>query len=78
MSDIFLARINNIKTSKAFNSDIYIFKVTSINEPSDEFIESVLSDYEDFSSTTSIVKLNLILEKEINKKIKDNIKNLNI
>ena len=78
LSDIFLARINNIKTSKAFNSDIYIFKVTSINEPSDEFIESVLSDYEDFSSTTSIVKLNLILEKEINKKIKDNIKNLNI
>jgi hypothetical protein len=37
-----------------------------------------MSEYEDFSSSTSLVKLNLILEKEINKEIRDNIKNLNI
>ena len=37
-----------------------------------------MSEYEDFSSGTSLVKLNLILEKEINKEIRDNIKNLNI
>ena len=55
-----------------------IFKVKKISEPSEDFINTIMSKYEDFSSSTSLVKLNLILEKEINKEIRDNIKNLNI
>ena len=38
-----------------------------ISEPSEDFINTIMSEYEDFSSSTSLVKLNLILEKEINK-----------
>ena len=78
LNEIFLSTAGEIKNVKAFNSDIYIFKVTEITEPNDDFIDSIISNYEDFSSTTSLVKLNLIIEKEINKKVRDNIKNLNI
>ena len=78
LNEIFLSTAGEIKNVKAFNSDIYIFKVTEITEPNDDFIDSIISNYEDFSSTTSLVKLNLIIEKEINKEVRDNIKNLNI
>ena len=78
LDNIFSSKLNSPKSKKTFNSDIYIFKVKKISEPSADFIDTIMSDYEDFSSTTSLVKLNLILEKEINKEIRDNIKNLNI
>lgn len=78
INDIFSAEINSVKTKKTFNSDMYIFKVNEIKDPSEDFINSVISDYEDFSSSTSLVKLNLILEKEIGRKVRDNITNLNI
>ncbi len=78
LNEIFSSQIGLTKNVKAFNSDVYIFKVTKISEPTDDFIDSVISDYEDFSSTTTLVKLNTIIEKEISNKIKDNIKNLNI
>ena len=78
LDDIFSSKLDSPKSKKTFNSDIYIFKVKKISEPSADFIDTIMSDYEDFSSTTSLVKLNLILEKEINKEIRDNIKNLNI
>ena len=78
LDNIFSSKVNSINTQKTFNSDIYIFKVKKINEPSEDFINTIISEYEDFSSSTSLVKLNLILEKEINKEIRDNIKNLNI
>tara|TARA_B100000925_G_scaffold284905_1_gene260511 strand:- start:467 stop:2317 length:1851 start_codon:yes stop_codon:yes gene_type:complete len=75
---IFSSKLNTVSQKKAFNSDIYIYKVSEIREPSEDFINSVIPEYQDFSSTTSLVKLNLILENEISKKIRDNIKNLNI
>ena len=78
LSDIFSSKMNLVNSKKSFNSDVYIFKVININDPTEEFIESILPEYEEFSSSTSLVKLNLILEKELNKKIRDNIKNLNI
>jgi len=78
LSDIFSSKMNLVNSKKSFNSDVYIFKIININDPTEEFIESVLPEYEEFSSSTSLVKLNLILEKELNKKIRDNIKNLNI
>jgi len=78
LNNIFSSKLNSVNTQKTFNSDIYIFKVKKINEPSEDFINTIMSEYEDFSSSTSLVKLNLILEKEINKEIRDNIKNLNI
>ena len=78
LNKIFSSKLNSVESKKTFNSDIYIFKVSKITMPSEDFINTVISEYEEFSSTTSLVKLNLILEKEINKKIRDNIKNLNI
>mgnify|MGYP001486488717 FL=1 len=78
LSDIFSSKMSLVNSKKSFNSDVYIFKVININDPTEEFIESILPEYEEFSSSTSLVKLNLILEKELNKKIRDNIKNLNI
>ena len=78
LNNIFSSKVNSVNTQKTFNSDIYIFKVKKISEPSEDFINTIMSEYEDFSSSTSLVKLNLILEKEINKEIRDNIKNLNI
>ncbi len=78
LNEIFSSQLNLVNSKKTFNSDIYIFTVREIIEPSEDFIESVMQEYEDFSSSTSLVKLNLILEKEINKEIRDNIKNLNI
>ena len=78
LNNIFSSKVNSVNTQKTFNSDIYIFKVKKISEPSEDFINRIMSEYEDFSSSTSLVKLNLILEKEINKEIRDNIKNLNI
>ena len=78
LNNIFSSKVNSVNTQKTFNSDIYILKVKKINEPSEDFINTIMSEYEDFSSSTSLVKLNLILEKEINKEIRDNIKNLNI
>ena len=78
LSNIFSSKVNSVNTQKTFNSDIYIFKVRKINEPSEDFINTIMSEYDDFSTSTSLVKLNLILEKEINKEIRDNIKNLNI
>ena len=78
LRNIFSSKVNSVNTQKTFNSDIYIFKVRKINEPSEDFINTIMSEYDDFSTSTSLVKLNLILEKEINKEIRDNIKNLNI
>ena len=78
LNKIFSSKLNSVESKKTFTSDIYIFKVNKITKPSEDFIDTVISEYEEFSSTTSLVKLNLILEKEINKKIRDNIKNLNI
>ena len=78
LNNIFSSKVNSVNTKKTFNSDIYIFKVKKINEPNEDFINAIMSDYEEFSLSTSLVKLNLILEKEINKEIRDNIKNLNI
>ena len=78
LNNIFSSKVNSVNTKKTFNSDIYIFKVKKINEPTEDFINAIMSDYEEFSLSTSLVKLNLILEKEINKEIRDNIKNLNI
>ena len=78
INEIISSQIGITKNGKAFNSDVYIYKGTKISEPTDDFIDSVISDYEDFSSTTTLVKLNTIIEKEISNKIKDNIKNLNI
>ena len=78
LNNIFSSKVNSVTSQKTFNSDTYIFKVKKINEPSEDFINTIMSEYEDFSSGTSLVKLNLILEKEINKEIRDNIKNLNI
>ena len=78
LSEIFSSSIDSVQNIRAFNSDIYVFKVTKITEPSDDFISSIIADYDNFSSTTSLVKLNLIIEKEINSRIRDNIKNLNI
>jgi peptidyl-prolyl cis-trans isomerase D len=75
---IFSSKLNTVSQKKAFNSDIYIYKVSEIREPSEDFINSVIPEYQDFSSTTSLVKINLILENEMSKKIRDNIKNLNI
>ena len=78
LNEIFSSSIESVQNIRAFNSDIYVFKVTKITEPSDDFISSIIADYDNFSSTTSLVKLNLIIEKEINSRIRDNIKNLNI
>ena len=78
LNNIFSSKVNSVNSKKTFNSDIYIFKVKKINEPTEDFINAIMSEYEEFSSSTSLVKLNLILEKEINKEIRDNIKNLNI
>ena len=78
LNSIFSSKLNSVNSKKTFNSDIYIFKVKKINEPTEDFINAIMSEYEEFSSSTSLVKLNLILEKEINKEIRDNIKNLNI
>ena len=78
LNEIFSSPVDTTKKARAFNSDIYIYRVTKIAEPTEEFIDSAILKYEDFSSTTSLVKLNLIIEKEISKKLKDNIKNLNI
>ena len=78
LNNIFSSKLNSVNSKKTFNSDIYIFKVKKINEPTEDFINAIMSEYEEFSSSTSLVKLNLILEKEINKEIRDNIKNLNI
>ena len=78
LSEIFSSSIDSVQNIRAFNSDVYVFKVTKITEPSDDFISSIITDYDNFSSTTSLVKLNLIIEKEINSRIRDNIKNLNI
>ena len=78
LSEIFSSSIDSVQNIRAVNSDIYVFKVTKITEPSDDFISSIITDYDNFSSTTSLVKLNLIIEKEINSRIRDNIKNLNI
>ena len=78
LNEIFSSQVGIAKNVKAFNSDVYIYKVTKISEPTDDFIDSIISDYEDFSSTTTLVKLNTIIDKEISNKIKDNIKNLNI
>lgn len=78
LSEIFSSSIDSVQNIRAFNSDIYVFKVTKITEPSDDFVSSIIADYDNFSSTTSLVKLNLIIEKEINSRIRDNIKNLNI
>ena len=78
LNEIFSSSIDSVQNIRAFNSDIYVFKVTKITEPSDDFISSIITDYDNFSSTTSLVKLNLIIEKEINSRIRDNIKNLNI
>ena len=78
LNEIFSSSTNIVKNIRASNSDIYVFKVTKITEPSDDFISSIITDYDNFSSTTSLVKLNLIIEKEINSRIRDNIKNLNI
>ena len=78
LSEIFSSSIDSVQNIRAVNSDIYVFKVTKITEPSDDFISSIIADYDNFSSTTSLVKLNLIIEKEINSRVRDNIKNLNI
>ena len=78
LDEIFSSSADIVKNIRTFNSDIYVFKVTKITEPSDDFISSIITDYDNFSSTTSLVKLNLIIEKEINSRIRDNIKNLNI
>ena len=78
LSEIFSSSIDSVQNIRAVNSDIYVFKVTKITEPSDDFVSSIIADYDNFSSTTSLVKLNLIIEKEINSRIRDNIKNLNI
>ena len=78
LDEIFSSSTDIVKNIRTFNSDIYVFKVTKITEPSDDFISSIIKDYDNFSSTTSLVKLNLIIEKEINSRIRDNIKNLNI
>ena len=78
LNEIFSSSIDSVQNIRAFNSDVYVFKVTKITEPSDDFISSIIADYDNFSSTTSLVKLNLIIEKEINSRIRDNIKNLNI
>ena len=78
LDEIFSSSTDIVKNIRTFNSDIYVFKVTKITEPSDDFISSIITDYDNFSSTTSLVKLNLIIEKEINSRIRDNIKNLNI
>ena len=78
LSEIFSSSIDSVQNIRAFNSDIYVFKVTKITEPSDDFVSSIIADYDNFSSTTSLVKLNLIIEKEINSRVRDNIKNLNI
>ena len=78
LNEIFSSLPGITKKARAFNSDIYIYRVTKIAEPTEDFIDSAILEYEDFSSTTSLVKLNLIIEKEISKKLKDNIKNLNI
>ena len=78
LNEIFSSPPGITKKARAFNSDIYIYRVTKIAEPTEDFIDSAILEYEDFSSTTSLVKLNLIIEKEISKKLKDNIKNLNI
>ena len=78
LNEIFSSSIDSVQNIRAFNSDIYVFKVTKITEPSDDFVSSIITDYDNFSSTTSLVKLNLIIEKEINSRIRDNIKNLNI
>ena len=78
LNEIFSSPAGTTKKARAFNSDIYIYRVTKIAEPTEDFIDSAILEYEDFSSTTSLVKLNLIIEKEISKKLKDNIKNLNI
>ena len=74
---IFSSKVDSVNQEKAFNSDIYIFKVKEIREPSEEFIDSVVSDYQSLSSNI-IFKQNYILSREINRKIRDNIKNLNI
>ena len=66
LNEIFSSSIDSVQNIRAFNSDIYVFKVTKITEPSDDFISSIIADYDNFSSTTSLVKLNLIIEKEIN------------
>ena len=78
LNEIFSSSIDSVQNIRAFNSDIYVFKVSKITEPSDDFVSSIIADYDNFSSTTSLVKLNLIIEKEINSRIRDNIKNLNI
>ena len=78
LNSIFSSKLNSVNSKKTFNSDIYIFKVKKINEPTEDFINAIMSKYEEFSSSTSLVKLNLILEKEINKEIRDNIKTLTI
>ena len=65
---IFSSKLNTVSQKKAFNSDIYIIKYQKL-ESHEEVLLILLSEYQDFSSTTSLVKLNLILENEISKKI---------
>ena len=75
---IFSSRINEANMKTTFNSDVYIFVVSDILSPSEEMISNFLPEYNEFSNSTSLVKLNTIVDKEMNKNVRDNIINLNI
>ena len=75
---IFSSKINEAKLKTSFNSDVYILKVSDILLPSEDEISNFLLEYNEFSDNTSLVKLNTIIDKEMNKNVRDNIINLNI
>ena len=75
---IFSSRINEANLKRTSNSDVYIFIVSDILIPSEDTIRNFLPEYDEFSESTSLVKLNTIVDKEMNKNVRDNIINLNI
>tara|TARA_B100000927_G_C16471668_1_gene471823 strand:+ start:1327 stop:3177 length:1851 start_codon:yes stop_codon:yes gene_type:complete len=75
---IFSSKTNETNVKTSLNSDVYIIKVLDILVPSEDEISNFLPEYNEFIDNTSLVKLNTIVDKEMNKNVRDNIINLNI
>ena len=76
LEQAFLASVNSQFVSSARNGDTYLMTVTAVNSPDEEFLDAMVEEFKEFSSSQVSNKMATLIMDEMRNSAKVNLQNL--
>ena len=76
LEQAFLASVDSQFVSSARNGDTYLMTVTAVNSPDEEFLDAMVEEFKEFSSSQVSNKMATLIMDEMRKSAKVNLQNL--